>query len=206
MISNEIMIGLIADGIVHNFNKNFMPNWDWTSKRLEAKLTKIQIQKVVSPESEFLKYPDIQEVCENEVTLDFVRPGNVSCPANCDSVTAEDYAYGMQEGMNEFLESFYSKILSQNLETNCVHPLPQKLELNLWSQTPKENCVYGLKENSMKLFQDSQEAVNANNIESKVLSKFCYVEVKLESTDEEQFESITMIPYTRRHCIDMKWA
>ena len=165
---------------------------------MEAKLTKIQIQKVVSPESEFLKYPDIQEVYENELTLDFFL-GNVSCPTNCDGITAEDYANGMQEGMHHFLSHF-----TQNLETNCVHPLPQKLELNLWSQSPKENRVYGLKENSMKLFQDSQEAINAHNIGPE--SKFCYVEVKLESTDEEQFESITMIPYTRRHCIDMKWA
>ena len=93
---------------------------------------------------------------------------------------------------------------AHNLETNCVHPLLQKLELNLWSQSPKENRVYGLKENSMKLFQDSQEAINAHNIGPK--SKFCYVEVKLESTDEEQFESIKMNPYTKRHCIDMKWA
>ena len=163
-----------------------MPNWDWTWKRLEAKLTKIQIQKVVSPESEFLKYPDIQEVYENELTLDFFL-GNVSCPTNCDGITAEDYANGMQEGMHHFLSHF-----TQNLETNCVHPLPQNLELNLWSQSANENRVYGLKENSMKLFQDSQEAVNANNIESKVLSKFCYVEVKLESTDEEQFEFQTL--------------
>ena len=57
----------------------------------------------------------------------------------------------------------------------------------------------------MKLFQDSQEAVNANNIESKVLSKFCYVEVKLESTDEEQFESITLIPYTQQGVTVLTW-
>ena len=152
----------------------------------------------MSPESEFLKYPDIQEVCENELTLDFVRPGNVSCPANCDGVTAEDYANGMQEGMNEFFESFYSKILSQNLETNCVYPLPQNLELNLWNKSPNENRVYGLKENSMKLFQDGLEAINASIIGPNE-SKFCYVEVKLLSTDEELFESITMNPYYMGH-------
>ena len=61
----------------------------------------------MSPESEFMKYPDIQEVYENELTLDFFL-GNVSCPTNCDGITAEDYANGMQEGMNHFL-SFYSK-------------------------------------------------------------------------------------------------
>ena len=153
----------------------------------------------MSPESEFLKYPDIQEVYENELTIDFFL-GNVSCPTNCDGVTAEDYANGMQEGMNHFLSHF-----TQNLETNCVHPLPQNLELNLWSQSANENRVYGLKENSMKLFQYGQEAIKANAIGPNE-AKFCYVEVKLLSTDEEQFESIAMNPCTRRQCINIKWA
>ena len=62
------------------------------------------------------------------------------------------------------------------------------MELDLWSQLPNENVVYGLKENSMRLLQDGQEAINAYNFAPE--TKFCYVEVKLLSTDEEQFENI----------------
>ena len=63
------------------------------------------------------------------------------------------------------------------------------MELNLWSQSPNENIVFGLEENSLKLYQDGQEAINAKNIGPEEF-KFCYVEVKLISTDEEQFENI----------------
>jgi len=59
--------------------------------------------------------------------------------------------------------------------------------LDLWSNSPNENLVYGLKENSMKLFQDTGEAINASYIGPDE-SKFCYMEVKLEPTGEEQFE------------------
>lgn len=87
---------------------------------------------------------------------------------------------------------------------NCVKPELQKLELNLWSQSPIENIVFGLEENSMRLYQDGQEAINANNIGPEEF-KFCYVEVKLISTDQEQFENINYWdclnqPHNRSHC------
>ena len=72
---------------------------------------------------------------------------------------------------------------------NCVYPLLQSLELNLWSQSPDVNIVFGFEENSMRLYQDDREAINANNIGLEEF-KFCYVEVKLISTDEEQFENV----------------
>ena len=59
--------------------------------------------------------------------------------------------------------------------------------MDLWSDSSNENIVYGLKENSMRLFLDYQEAINAHNI-SPDESKFCYMEVKLTS-DQEKFET-----------------
>ena len=51
----------------------------------------------MSPVSEFLKDHDIQEVYENELTIEFTHD-NVSCQSNCDGVADADYALGMQEG------------------------------------------------------------------------------------------------------------
>ena len=62
-------------------------------------------------------------------------------------------------------------------------PLLQKFKLDLWSDSPNENIVYGLKENSMRLFQDFAEAVNANTITPDE-TKCCYMEVKLISDQE----------------------
>lgn len=118
--------------------------------RIEPKLTRIQSQRIVSPESDFLKDHDIQEVFENELTVEFIQ--NNCFSSNTDAV--DDYADGMQ-----------------------------KSELDLWSNSPNENLVYGLKENSMKLFQDTGEAINASYIGPDE-SKFCYMEVKLEPTGE----------------------
>ena len=60
---------------------------------------RIQIQKVVSPESEFLK--DIPQVFENDMTIEY-RPEsqNVSCPSSCDGVTEQEYVDGIQERLN----------------------------------------------------------------------------------------------------------
>ena len=55
----------------------------------------------MSPESEFLKNHDIQEVFENEMTVEFI-PENVSCVSNCTGVADADYASGMQEGFNKY--------------------------------------------------------------------------------------------------------
>ena len=148
---------------------------------MEPELTKIQTQKVVSPASEFLRVANVPEVFKNVITLEF-NAENISCPSNCDAVA--DYADGTQAGLNKSLEPFSCIILK-----NCDYPLIQNLELNLWSQSPDVNIVFGLEENSMRLYQDDQEAINANNIGPEEF-KFCYVEVKLISTDEEQFANI----------------
>ena len=74
---------------------------------------------------------------------------------------------------------------------NDGYPLLQKSVLDLWSNSPNENLVYGLKENSMRLFQDTGEAIHASYI-GPGESKFCYMEVKLEPTGEEQFEFQTL--------------
>ena len=42
------------------------------SKSVNAELTKIVSQKVLSPESEFLKDHDIKEVFEVEITMEFI--------------------------------------------------------------------------------------------------------------------------------------
>ena len=74
-----------------------MTYWDELGKRIEPKLTGIQSQRIVSPESEFLKDHDIQEVFENELTVEFIQENCFS--SNTDGIAADDYADGMQEGL-----------------------------------------------------------------------------------------------------------
>ena len=71
---------------------------DELGKRIEPKLTGIQSQKIVSPESDFLKDHDIQEVYENELTVEFIQQNCFS--SNTDAIA--DYA-GMQEGLVKLL-------------------------------------------------------------------------------------------------------
>ena len=59
------------------------------------------------------------------------------------------------------------------------------LSLDLRSDSPNTNLVYGLKEQSMQFFQDNIEAINAHRMN---IDKFCYVQVQLKPTDEKQEE------------------
>ena len=61
----------------------------------------------MSPVSEFLKDHDIQEVYENELTIEFTHD-NVSCQSNCDGVADADYVHGMQEGLPNSSSLFLS--------------------------------------------------------------------------------------------------
>ena len=69
------------------------------SKSLKAELTNIVSQKVVSPESVFLKDHDIQEVFENKITMVFI-------PEMCfaSNVGDDGRADGMEEGFLIFVK------------------------------------------------------------------------------------------------------
>jgi len=118
------------------------------SKSLKVELTNIVSQKVVSPESVFLKDHDIQEVFKNEITLVFI-------PEMCfaSNVGDDGSAYG-----------------------------PESLTLDLSKFSPSK--VYGLGEDSMKLFLHGKE-MPANNLIPKKTA-FCYVEAKLMPIDDKE--------------------
>ena len=106
---------------------------------------------------------------------------------NTASVNNDDYVVGPQAwvrhkilGLLGFSRTFKFYIICSILI------LIKTLTLNLWSDRPNTNLVYGLKEHSMRLSQDNTEAINVHHM--NVLEKFCYAQVQLKSVDEEQEE------------------
>jgi len=134
-------------------------------KSLNAQLTRISSQKVVSPESDFLKNYDIQEVFQNEITLNFEFTPEMSIASNVDDAIASNVG-GSANG-------------------------PESLTLDLSRFSPGK--VYGLAENSMKLFQRGAPEMNAHELIPKKKA-FCYLEVKLMPIDESIKSSETEGP------------